>query len=193
MTPLNEFRQWLMFNLAYLRKPRWDTGISPPELAAFIAEHPAGRALDLGCGTGTNLATLAQAGWQVVGVDFAPQAVFAARRRLKSTGLTGHVLIGDATDLIGVDGQFDLVLDIGCYHALTGGGRERYRAQLMCLLRPGGSLLMYAHFNPQAPFVGIDEDDIQAFDRILERMVLTRSTEGASDSVWLEFRRAGEK
>lgn len=192
MSPLKALKRWLIFNIAYLRKPRWDTGISPPELSAFLAAHSPGRALDLGCGTGTNLLTLAQAGWQVVGVDFVPQAAITARRRLKKAGLAGRVLIGDVTDLMGVDGLFDLVLDIGCYHALTDSGRERYRAQLMCLLRPGGSLLMYAHHHPGAPFVGIDETDLQAFDRILERVQITAGKEGEADSLWLEYRRAGE-
>ncbi|HZD55845.1 MAG TPA: class I SAM-dependent methyltransferase, partial [Anaerolineales bacterium] len=65
----------IFFNLWYYREPPWDTGISPPELLAFIESHPAGQALDLGCGTGTNVITLARNGWQVTGVDFAPRAI----------------------------------------------------------------------------------------------------------------------
>ncbi len=55
----------LAFNFWYFRKPPWDSGISPPELLEFIRTHPAGKAIDLGCGTGTNVITLAKAGWQV--------------------------------------------------------------------------------------------------------------------------------
>jgi len=61
------------FNLWYFRRPPWDRGISPPELFDFISKHPAGRAIDLGCGTATNVITLAQNGWQVTGIDFAPR------------------------------------------------------------------------------------------------------------------------
>ncbi|MCK7512216.1 MAG: methyltransferase domain-containing protein [Desulfobacterales bacterium] len=65
----------------------WDTNITPPEVMEFIAETPPGRALDLGCGTGTNAIALARHGWQATGVDFAPKAVHKARAaRLKPAG-----------------------------------------------------------------------------------------------------------
>ena len=50
----------LNFTFWYYFHPPWDSGISPPELLEFIEQHPAGRAIDLGCGTGTNVVTLAQ-------------------------------------------------------------------------------------------------------------------------------------
>ena len=40
-----------------------------------------GRALDLGCGTGTNAIWLAQHGWTAVGVDFSALAIESARRK----------------------------------------------------------------------------------------------------------------
>ena len=53
------FLRRLSFLLWYFRDPPWDTNISPPELLDFINRHPPGRVLDLGCGTGTNVITLA--------------------------------------------------------------------------------------------------------------------------------------
>ena len=44
----------IFFELRYLLGDvPWDTGVSPPELLDFLDRHPPGRALDLGCGTGT--------------------------------------------------------------------------------------------------------------------------------------------
>ena len=109
------------FNLSYLRKKApWDSGISPPELLEFIAEHPPGRAIDLGCGTGTNVITLAQHGWQVSGVDFAPRAIKVARRKAKHVKIDADLRVGDVTKLRGVDGKFNLALDMGCFHNLDG-------------------------------------------------------------------------
>ena len=66
------------FDLQYLlgRAP-WDTQVTPPEVVALIEGEGclAGRALDLGCGTGTNCIYLAHRGWQVVGVDFSAVAI----------------------------------------------------------------------------------------------------------------------
>jgi methylase of polypeptide subunit release factors len=71
----------LWFNLAYYQKHVWDTGITPQEVMSFIASHVPGKALDIGCGTGTNVIALAKSGWQVTGVDFAPRAIRIAKKR----------------------------------------------------------------------------------------------------------------
>lgn len=51
------------------RQTPWDTDITPPEVMEFIETVTPGRALDLGCGTGTNAITLANHGWDVIRVD----------------------------------------------------------------------------------------------------------------------------
>jgi 2-polyprenyl-3-methyl-5-hydroxy-6-metoxy-1,4-benzoquinol methylase len=87
----------VIFNLWYFKKPPWDTGVSPPELIGFIATHPPGRALDLGCGTGTNVITLAQHGWQVTGVDFARKAIVMGKRKVRQAGVNADLRVGDVT------------------------------------------------------------------------------------------------
>ncbi|MCJ7511394.1 MAG: methyltransferase domain-containing protein, partial [Anaerolineales bacterium] len=72
----------LFFELRYLLGDTpWDTGVSPPELLAYLHRHPPGRALDLGCGTGTNTLALAERGWEVTAIDFSSGALRVARRR----------------------------------------------------------------------------------------------------------------
>src|SRR5215813_7180231 len=98
----------LFFQYMYFLKPPWDTDISPPELFEFIKTHRPGRAIDIGCGTGTNVITLAKAGWKVTGIDFAPRAIKIARKKLNQAGVQAELLIQDATKLQGITGLFDL-------------------------------------------------------------------------------------
>lgn len=180
------------FALMYLGSPPWDTGITPPELESFIASHPPGRAIDLGCGTGTNLAALGRAGWQVTGVDFAPRAVSEARRKLRLEGVAGDLRVGNVVCPEAVRGRYDLVLDIGCYHALGRAEREAYRKNLLEILAPGGHFLIYAHLRPSscAGGTGINAEDTDSFQGFL-------ALENRQDSqdrwgrpaVWLCYRR----
>lgn len=153
------FFRRLAFNLWYFRKPPWDSGITPPELFEFIQSHPAGRAIDLGCGTGTNIVTLAKTGWQVTGIDFASRAIQIAKRKLKQQNSKAQLLVGDVTNFK-TDSQFDLALDLGCFHSLE--NKADYLTQLDKILAPNGFWLMYGFFkpaaNPSAP--GLVDSDL---------------------------------
>ncbi len=152
----------LSFTLWYFRNPPWDSGISPPELLEFIQTHPAGKAIDLGCGTGTNVITLARVGWQVTGVDFALPAIRMAKNKMNKTGTHANLLVGDVTKLTGIAGPFDLALDLGCFHGLTQQGKQDYLNQLDRILAPNGFWLLYAFINPGTPhsMTGLAEAEI---------------------------------
>jgi SAM-dependent methyltransferase len=139
---------------------RWDTGVTPPELERFVQSHAPGRALDLGCGTGTNVVFLARHGWTAVGVDFAGRAIARARRRAREAGVTATFQVGDVTRL-DVAGPFDLALDIGCLHSIAVSGRAGYAAGLARVVRAGGTFLLYA-FAPGGAAVGLSADDVRA-------------------------------
>lgn len=192
--------QRLLFHLWYFRKPPWDSGISPPELLEFIRTRPPGRAIDLGCGTGTNVITLAKAGWQVTGVDFVPRAIRMAKAKIKREHLTADLRVGDVTRLDGIHGPFDLALDIGCFHSLSPSGKQNYLAQLERILARGGFWLLYGFFalNPAAPSAqrplhtgpGLVEADL---DLISSRFIL-RSRQNGFDrrsrpSAWFLFQK----
>lgn len=189
---LERITRWFVFNLWYLRRPPWDTGISPPELMAFIQSHPPGRALDLGCGSGTNLLTLAKAGWQVIGIDLSLLAVWQARQRLRKAKVKGQVLSGNVTNLSHVTPPFDLILDIGCYHGLPQEDRERYRQNLLEYLAPSGTFLLYAHFKQEdhSPKVGISRGEIEIFNTLLFPVHNQESRDRWGRVViWLEYNR----
>jgi SAM-dependent methyltransferase len=193
---LKKFRCWIRYNLLYLGKPPWDTGISPPELINFLENHPPGVALDVGCGTGTNLLTMAEHGWRVVGMDIALLSVLNARKKLGQAGYQAKVIVGDVTGDPGFENPFDLVLDIGCYHSLSEKGREAYRQNLYRWLKPGGHYLIYAHrcTSPTSSH-GISQGDIEAFDAFLDLQWQTDQQEkrpdgsGGRSSTWAQFHR----
>ena len=139
------FRRWL-FNLWYFQRPPWDSGISPPELMEFIRSSQPGRALDLGCGSGTNIITLAKNGWQVTGVDFAPHAISIARRKIQAAGVAAKLRVLDVTRLEGIVGPFDFVLDLGCFHGLQVDEKARYLNQLQRVCTPRAMWLLYGFF-----------------------------------------------
>ncbi len=132
------------FSLWYFLKPPWDSGIPAPELVRAVAARPPGRALDIGCGTGTNVRYLAEQGWQATGLDFAARAIAQARRKLQK--LPATLLVADVTRLadLPLPGPFDLALDMGCYHSLTAEGQKRYAQGLQRWVKPGGLYMLYA-------------------------------------------------
>lgn len=142
----------LRFVFRYLRRPPWDSGIVPPELTEFIKSHPPGRAIDLGCGTGTNVAALVQSGWQVTGVDFVPRAISLAKHKLNEANLAADLRVGDVTDLRDLAAPFDFALDIGCFHGVD--DKPAYLNELDRLLVPGGHWLMYGFFKHSPPQTG---------------------------------------
>lgn len=149
----------LTFSLWYYFKPPWDSGISPPELLDYLDSHGPGRAIDLGCGTGTNVITLAKRGWQVLGVDFVPRAIRIAKSKAAREGVQVDLRVENVTRLKGVQGPFDFALDLGCFHGL-GDGKADYLTQLDRLLAPGGYWLMYGFFASESG-PGLFESDLE--------------------------------
>ncbi len=145
------FMRRLFFALSYFRRPRWDSGISPPELLAFLKDRPAGRAIDLGCGTGTNVITLAKLGWQVMGVDFVPSAIAQARKKAKQAGVSADLQVDDVTRLEGMRRPFDFALDLGCFHGLGLAEKGDYLRRLDEILAPGGHWLVYGFLGQSPP------------------------------------------
>jgi ubiquinone/menaquinone biosynthesis C-methylase UbiE len=188
----NFFRR-LLFHYWYFRQPPWDTGISPPELLEFMAEHKPARAIDIGCGTGTNAITLARAGWQVTGVDFAPRAIQIARRKMGAAGVQARLLVRDATRLHGISGPFELALDLGCFHGIPQDRQRQYLDQLERVLASGGFWLMYGFLkaDEDREGTGLAEADL---DRIASRLTLLWRRDGVDNgrsrpSAWFLYQK----
>ena len=186
------FMRRLIFNFWYFFEPPCDTNITPPELIDFIEKHPPGRALDLGCGTGTNVITLAQHGWEATGVDFTAKAIRAARRKARQAAIQAEFLAQEVTQLDNLVEPFDLILDIGCLHSIASQGQSDYIKNLDRLLKPGGSYLLYVFFreDPDSTSAGLIESDLEKFSPHLELVSRQNGTDrGTRRSAWLLFRK----
>jgi SAM-dependent methyltransferase len=163
--------QRIFFRFAYRSgRPRWDTGIAPPELVEIV-EGPnrltPGRALDLGCGTGTNALYLAEHGWEAVGVDFVRTAIERARAKAGGAARAPRFVVGDVTRLaaLGVEGPFHLAVDIGCFHAIPLPRRDAYAAGVASVMPAGATLLIFAFAHLPAGYlprsVGVAETELR--------------------------------
>lgn len=194
-------RDRLSFWLAYLRdRAPWDTNVTPPELMQTIegpGALPSGRALDLGCGTGTNVIYLAQRGWEAVGVDFVKKAIRRARKKAHLASVPARFFWGDVTQLDrvdGLDGRFDLALDIGCFHALTPDGRTRYAVNVVDRLRPGATFLLYAREQFRDRKRGVKPEQVTAtFAPHLRVACIQPGEERGRRSAWYWLKRLSDK
>jgi ubiquinone/menaquinone biosynthesis C-methylase UbiE len=183
----------LLFHYWYFRQPPWDTGISPPELLEFITTHKPGRAIDIGCGTGTNVITLARAGWRVTGVDFAPRAISLATQKIKHQGIQAELVVNDATKLSGITGPFDLAFDLGCFHSIPQNLQPKYLDQLERILAPSGVWLLYGFLKPNTGLSGpgltvADVDRLSTRFTPISRQDGHDTTRGRS-SAWFLFQK----
>jgi ubiquinone/menaquinone biosynthesis C-methylase UbiE len=162
----------LSFDMWYLRRPPWDSGVVPPEVEEFMHDTPPGRALDLGCGTGTSRLALDQAGWKVTGVDFSQRAINIAKQKSRNDNARVDFIVADAARLPKemVTQSFNLILDIGCYHGLPASNKTTYLHQLKNLLMQGGTWLIYGFYRPlEDPISQIISTDPKIFPFILNK------------------------
>ena len=106
----------------------WDSGAPDLHLACVIAAYgiKPGRALDIGCGTGTNAIWLAKQGFDVTGVDLSKTAIERAESKRAKEDVDCRFLVADFL-LEQIPGApFDFVYDRGCFHVFDS-AEERSR------------------------------------------------------------------
>jgi SAM-dependent methyltransferase len=129
------------------------------------ATAPKGRALDLGCGTADSSIFLAKNGWEVTGVDFVDKALSRARAKSSAAGASVRFVRADVTRLrdSGIEGPFALLVDNGCFHGLSDGGRDAYLREVSAVAAAGARLVLVAfptHARRRAPR-GVDPAEIE--------------------------------
>ena len=119
----------------------WDRGGASPTLLRWLAtgELRPCRILVPGCGRGHEVIALAQAGFDVTGVDLAPAAITAVRSRLGSEGLAAEILQSDLFTYR-PDEPFEAIYEQTCLCALSPERWADYEERLAGWLTPGGRL-----------------------------------------------------
>jgi SAM-dependent methyltransferase len=136
----------------------WDGHPLAQSLRALVegdgsAALPAGRALELGCGTGDTSIYLAEHGWQVTAVDYVKQALERARAKAETAGAVVNFASADVTRLssAGLGDNFGLIVDNGCLHNMSDGDRDAYVREVTAVAAPDARLLIVA-FAPGGRF-----------------------------------------
>jgi SAM-dependent methyltransferase len=141
---MTESRDW---NESYRKGDLpWDTGRPSSELQRVLSQGKiqSGRALELGCGTGTNSVWLAKQGFEVTGIDVAPLAVEQAERRAQAAGVKAHFAVADVLQLPDLNGSFAFFFDRGCYHAVRRNAPQQYAPAVAQQLASGARGLILA-------------------------------------------------
>ena len=128
----------------------------PPNahLTAEVGDLRPGRALDAGCGHGSDALWLAARGWQVTAIDFAATALAYARSTAEAMGPD----VAERIDWVEADletwtprpDEYDLVV---CLYVHVAGSLEEMVRRMAAGVAPGGALFLVGH-RPIDPATG---------------------------------------
>jgi SAM-dependent methyltransferase len=101
-----------------------------------LSREPAGRVVDLGCGTGRVLRTFYQAGWECHGVDISRESGQEASQYCQF-----HLRDGEEPLHWFSDGSFDVALAVAVYHHIA--DVDYSLDELVRCLKPGGWMIIH--------------------------------------------------
>ncbi len=134
------------------RRRHWDArhvagdfeGDGPnPTLVAAVADLAPGRALEVGCGSGTNAIWLASWGWRVTAVDWSAVALANGRASGHAAGVEIEWLERNLLEWAPPHRAFDLVTIV--YLHLPIEERDAVYAAAVAAVAPGGRFVMVGH------------------------------------------------
>ena len=172
----------------------WDAGGVPAAVRDLLArEHARLRVLIPGCGSGYEARAFAEAGHDVVAIDFSAAAIDAARRVL---GEREPILVfGDFFEF-DFGAPFDLVYERAFLCALPRAHWPRWAGRVAQLLPAGGRLAGFFFWNdaPGGPPFGLKAGELESllapcFDRIEDAAVADSIPVFAGRERWQVWRR----
>ncbi|MCX6899049.1 MAG: class I SAM-dependent methyltransferase [Verrucomicrobia bacterium] len=126
------------------QSPPWDTRRPSTQLRLLLESGSVKpcRALDLGCGTGTNVIFLAQQGFSATGVDLSGVAIQRAREKARAAAVSVNFVCASVLALPDFGVPFAFVFDCGCFHTLAKDQRRTFVEQVLGVTRPGSIFLL---------------------------------------------------
>lgn len=172
----------------------WDQSGVPEAFKTFVAARDAQNVLIPGCGSAYEVLYLAERGWPVRAIDFAPGAVDAARKQLGA-----HAAVVEQADFFAYQPPFaiDWMYERAFLCALPRDRWRDYAERMATLLTPGALLagFFFIGATPKGPPFGIERGDLDAllsphFELIEEREVGDSIPVFAGRERWMTWRRS---
>ena len=130
------------------------TTLHPDERVAAIARELSPHfheVLDLGCGCGRHLLTLAEAGWYATGLDWSLEALGQARRALSFNNRIARLIKGDFRHLPSGNMEYDLIIAARVLNHSHMNGFVRALREIKRVLKAGGKALISVPALANAP------------------------------------------
>ncbi|MCW2690056.1 MAG: methyltransferase family protein [Mycobacterium sp.] len=143
--------------------PPWVIG--EPQPAVVELERSGwirGKVLDAGCGAGEHTILLTRLGYDVLGIDFAPNAIEHALENAAGKGVDARLEVADAMNL-GDEPRYDTIIDNALFHIFDDTDRPEYIRSLHDACRAGALVHVLAlsdlgrGFGPQVSETAIRE------------------------------------
>lgn len=135
----------------------WDLGEASPALVHLLSRaelhKPGARILVPGCGTGHDVVALAAAGYEAIGMDFAPSAVVAAQQRGDHFNIIQADALAEDNGI--ADHDLDLIFEHTFFCALQPPQRTAYAQSFARMLKTNGevwALSMRTKFTNRQPY-----------------------------------------
>jgi methyl halide transferase len=128
----------------------WEKGAPSPGLVDFLAAHPEvarGSVCVPGCGTGHDVRTWAQAGFEAFGFDIAPSAICLATEAARAAKLSAEFRLADFLHAA-PPFLFDWIFEHTLFCAIQPHERDAYVQAVLRWLKPQGQYLAVNYLIP---------------------------------------------